>query len=116
MYGILRDVFSIGIELCFDVAYTKWFVEADVEFNRNALIYALQDRPEGLFRMKGFVRAATRMMSVNVVGAHIDVTTFPNDIETGLVAIGLASELNSQDLGTWLAKAKKESMKPYSMI
>lgn len=75
MYGILRDVFSIGIELCFDVAYTKWFVEADVEFNRNALIYALQDRPEGLFRMKGFVRAAT---------------TFPNDIETGLVAIGLA--------------------------
>jgi hypothetical protein len=25
-----------------------------------------------------------------VVGAHIDVTTFPNDIETGLVAIGLA--------------------------
>jgi hypothetical protein len=30
------------------------------------------------------------MMSVNVVGAHIDVTTFPNDIETGLVAIGLA--------------------------
>jgi hypothetical protein len=90
VYGILRDVFSIGIELCFDVAYTKWFVEADVEFNRNALIYALQYRPEGLFRMKGFVRAATRMMSVIVVGAHIDVTTFPNDIETGLVAIGLA--------------------------
>ena len=97
-------------------AYTKWFAEADVEFNRNTLIYALQDRPKGVFRMKGFVRAETRMLSVHVVGAHIDVTTFPNDVETGLVAIGLASEMNPQDLDTWWAEAKGKSMTPYSMI
>ena len=97
-------------------AYTKWFAEADVEFNRNTLIYALQDRPEGVFRMKGFVRAETRMLSVHVVGAHIDVTTFPNDVETGLVAIGLASEMNPQDLDKWWAEAKEKSMTPYSMI
>ena len=52
-----------------------------------------------------FVRAETRMLSVHVVGAHIDVTTFPNDVETGLVAIGLASEMNPQDLDEWWAKA-----------
>ena len=40
------------------------------------------------------------MLSVHVVGAHIDVTTFPNDVETGLVVIGIASEMNLQDLGT----------------
>ena len=98
------------------VAYTKWFAEADVEFNRNTLIYALQDRPEGVFRMKGFVRAETRMLSVHVVGAHIDVTTFPNDVETGLVAIGLASEMNPQDLDIWWAEVKEKSTTPYSMI
>ena len=97
-------------------AYTKWFAEADVEFNRNTLIYALQDRPKGVFRMKGFVRAETRMLSVHVVGAHIDVTTFPNDVETGLVAIGLASEMNEQDLDAWWAKAKKNAQAPYSML
>ena len=97
-------------------AYTKWFVEADVEFNRNTLIYALQDRPKGVFRMKGFVRAETRMLSVHVVGAHIDVTTFPNDVETGLVAIGLASEMNAQDLDAWWAKAKENARTPYSML
>lgn len=96
--------------------YTKWFAEADVEFNRNTLIYALQDRPEGVFRMKGFVRAETRMLSVHVVGAHIDVTTFPNDVETGLVAIGLASEMNAQDLDVWWAKAKENARAPYSML
>ena len=97
-------------------AYTKWFAEADVEFNRNTLIYALQDRPKGVFRMKGFVRAETRMLSVHVVGAHIDVTTFPNDVETGLVAIGLASEMNAQDLDAWWAKAKENARTPYSML
>ena len=97
-------------------AYTKWFAEADVAFNRNTLIYALQDRPEGVFRMKGFVRAETRMLSVHVVGAHIDVTTFPNDVETGLVAIGLASEMNPQDLDKWWAKAKEKALTPYSML
>jgi G3E family GTPase len=97
-------------------AYTKWFAEADVVFNRNTLIYALQDRPEGVFRMKGFVRAETRMLSVHVVGAHIDVTTFPNDVETGLIAIGLASEMNPQDLDAWWDKAKEKALTPYSML
>ena len=96
--------------------YTKWFVEADVEFNRNTLIYALQDRPKGVLRMKGFVRAETRMLSVHVVGAHIDVTTFPNDVETGLVAIGLASEMNAQDLDAWWTNVKKNAKAPYSML
>ena len=97
-------------------AYTKWFTEADVAFNRNTLIYALQNRPEGVFRMKGFVRAETRMLSVHVVGAHINVTTFPNDVETGLVAIGLASEMKPQDLNKWWAKAKEKALTPYSML
>jgi len=66
--------------------------------------------------MKGFVRAETRMLSVHVVGAHIDVTTFPNDVETGLVAIGLASEMNSQDLDAWWANVKKNAKAPYSML
>jgi hypothetical protein len=56
------------------------------------------------------------MLSVHVVGAHIDVTTFPNDVETGLVAIGLASEMNPQDLDEWWAKAKEKSLTPYSML
>jgi hypothetical protein len=116
MYGILRNVFTIGFELCFQADYTNWFAEADVEFNRNAQIYALPDRPYGVFRMKGFMRAKTRMLSVHVVGAHIDVTTFPNDVETGLVAIGLASEMNPQDLDKCWAEAKEKSMTPYSMI
>jgi G3E family GTPase len=97
-------------------AYTKWFAQADFAFNRNTLIYALQDRPEGVFRMKGFVRAETRTLSVHVVGAHIDVTTFSNDVETGLVAIGLASEMNPQDLDTWWTKAQEKALTPYSML
>ena len=97
-------------------AYTKWYTQADVAFNRNTLIYALQDRPAGVFRMKGFVRAETRMLSVHVVGAHIDVTTFPNDVETGLVAIGLASEMRSHDLDEWWAKATEKALTPYSML
>jgi hypothetical protein len=56
------------------------------------------------------------MLSVHVVGAHIDVTTFPNDVETGLVAIGLVSEMNPQDLDEWWAKAKEKALTPYSML
>jgi hypothetical protein len=56
------------------------------------------------------------MLSVHVVGAHIDVTTFPNDVETGLVAIGLASEMRSHDLDEWWAKATEKALTPYSML
>ena len=56
------------------------------------------------------------MLSVHVVGAHIDVKTFPNDVETGLVAIGLASEMNPQNLDEWWAKAKEKALTPYSML
>ena len=56
------------------------------------------------------------MLSVHAVGAHIDVTTFPNDVETGLVAIGLASEMNPQDLDEWWAKAKEKALTPLSLI
>jgi hypothetical protein len=44
------------------------------------------------------------------------VTTFPNDVETGLVAIGLASEMNAQDLDAWWAKAKENARTPYSLL
>ena len=54
------------------------------------------------------------MLPVHVVAAHIDVAIFPNDVETGLVAIGLASEMNPQDLDEWWAKEK--SLTPYSML
>ena len=62
------------------------------------------------------MRAETRMLSVHVVGSHIDVTTFPNDVETGLVAIGLASEMNAQDLDAWWTNVKKNAKAPYSML
>jgi hypothetical protein len=44
------------------------------------------------------------------------VTTFPNDVETGLVAIGLASEMNAQDLDAWWANVKKNAKATYSML
>ena len=51
-----------------------------------------------------------------MVGARIDVTTFPNDVETGLVAIGLVSEMDPQDLDKWWAKAQEKALTPYSML
>jgi hypothetical protein len=35
------------------------------------------------------------MLPVHVVGAHIDVVIFPDDIEGGLVAIGMSFDLNA---------------------
>jgi hypothetical protein len=56
------------------------------------------------------------MSLVHVVGAHIDVAIFPDDIEAGLFAIGLVSEMDPQDLDKWWAKAQEKALTPYSML
>ena len=62
------------------------------------------------------MRAETRMLYVHLVGLHIDVTTFPNDVKTGFVATRLASEITAQDLDAWWTNVKLNARTLYSML
>ena len=81
-------------------AYTGWTHESDMPLNRAALGDKLAARPDGLYRLKGFVLTDDGGYAVQVVGRYVEARRAPTD-RTRLVALGPADRVTRDQIDAW---------------
>lgn len=84
--------------------FTRWSHEGAETFSRAALMSHLERRPQGLFRVKGFVQSNEgARLEVQVVGKDIALRSAKTDGPTQLVGIGLESSVTEAEISAWWA-------------
>ena len=87
-------------------AHTGWSHESDAVLPRARLERALRDRPEGLYRLKGFVLTDAGPCEVQVVGRFVEIRPAEAATRTRLVGIGPAARLSRAEMDAWWASAR----------
>lgn len=86
--------------------YVGWSYSGDRAMTRHEIVSHLENRPAGLFRIKGLVRDPERgAWEVQVVGSHASVSPREAIDQTQLVAIGLKTRIGRDDIDTWWHRA-----------
>ncbi|WP_192964329.1 CobW family GTP-binding protein [Phycobacter azelaicus] len=86
--------------------YMNWHFSGDIVIDRGKMEWAMQTRPVGLFRVKGFViDGAGEGWLVQVVGQNIGLSRAQVTGATHLVGIGLASLVSVEKCEDWWAAA-----------
>lgn len=80
--------------------FVKWQGAGETVFTRDALESKLASRPEGLYRLKGFVKGGWQ---VQVVGKTVEITAQQNIDSTVLVGIGVDGHVTQQEIERWWA-------------
>lgn len=81
-------------------AYASWQHESDRVLDRAVLGEMLAARPEGLYRLKGFIRTDDGGYEVHVVGKHVHARRRQTD-RTSLVALGPADRITRDQIEDW---------------
>lgn len=81
-------------------AYASWQHDSDRVLNRAALGDLLATRPEGLYRLKGFVLTDDGPYEVHVVGRHVQARRTRAD-RTRLVGLGPAGRISTAEIEAW---------------
>ena len=81
-------------------AYASWQHESGVTVDRAALGTALDARPPGLYRLKGFVLTDDGAYELQVVGRHVEARRSQADT-TRLVALGPADRITREEIEQW---------------
>ncbi len=82
-------------------AYVSWHSTKDRLLDHAQLLAALDARPAGLYRLKGFVRTERGGFEVHVVGRHVDLTPVPTLPSTAIVALGARGNITSATIADW---------------
>lgn len=80
--------------------YVQWNTDAPGKLTRKELQDRLSARPEGLYRVKGFVDGPDGMHEVHVVGKHVDIRNSVTQTPA-LVALGLSDRLTVEQIDNW---------------
>ena len=91
-----------NISMAQHAAYVGWSDSSEVALEYPALMEKLQNRPEGLFRFKGFVaHDRTSSWEVHCVGASVNVKPVKVAQATQVVGIGLKEQTSAAEISTW---------------
>ncbi|MFK7876128.1 MAG: GTP-binding protein [Paracoccaceae bacterium] len=113
---VLRDALSIGpLIWALDgdapdpigshADFVKWSTLPTQTMTRDALLAKIEQRPPGLYRLKGFVPGVDAAWHVQVVGRTVDVVRI--SVETqgmtsyALVGIGVKGQVSQTQISTW---------------
>ncbi|MBE1285352.1 MAG: GTP-binding protein [Rhodobacteraceae bacterium] len=80
--------------------YATWQHDSDIVLDRRAFGDKLADRPEGLYRLKGFVQTSGGGYELHVVGGHVEAKRADTD-RTVLVGLGPADRITTEEIETW---------------
>jgi len=81
-------------------AYVRWMHDSDRVIPRTRLDALLAARPEGLYRLKGFVLSDAGPLEVQAVGRHAEIR--PGCTErTTLVGLGPAGRITPEEIEAW---------------
>ncbi len=82
-------------------AYVTWHHRSDTPISRAAMGEKLAARPEGLYRMKGFVLTDDGAYEVHVVGQFVQARRTREVAATELVALGPAAQISRDQIADW---------------
>ncbi|UWQ91151.1 CobW family GTP-binding protein [Aliisedimentitalea scapharcae] len=99
---LLLDVIPLpkGHKVVHHPGYTTWQHTSDLVLDRRALGDKLADRPEGLYRLKGFVQTTGGGYELHIVGRNVDARRVHTD-KTVLVALGPTGRISSEEIEAW---------------
>jgi G3E family GTPase len=80
--------------------YTSWQHDSDTVIDREVLGRKLACRPEGLYRLKGFVQTNAGAYEVHVVGRYVQAKPTQAD-RTTLVGIGPSDRISRDQIDAW---------------
>lgn len=81
-------------------AYASWQHDSDQPVSRAALADKLDNRPAGLYRLKGFILTDDGGYEVHIVGQYVSARRAQTD-RTRLVALGLAERITRDQIAHW---------------
>lgn len=81
-------------------AYASWQHESDRILDRRAMGDKLANRPQGLYRLKGFIQTNDGGYEVHVVGQFVKAKRAETD-RTMLVALGPADRISRDEIEDW---------------
>lgn len=81
-------------------AYASWQHDSDMVVDRRVLGDKLANRPDGMYRLKGFVQTNDGGYEVHVVGRYVHAKRAESN-RTTLVALGPADRISRDDIETW---------------
>ncbi|MCG7625442.1 CobW family GTP-binding protein [Epibacterium sp. Ofav1-8] len=84
--------------------YVSWQHRSRQVLDRRQLGDKLADRPEGLYRMKGFVLTSGGAYELHIVGRHVEARRCDAD-ETLLVALGPENRISRDQIEAWWCSA-----------
>ncbi|KIN61099.1 Cobalamin synthesis protein, P47K [Sulfitobacter noctilucae] len=82
-------------------AYTTWHCHEDRLLDHGQLLTALDNRPAGLYRLKGFVRTDQGHFELHIVGQHADLRPVMSRPEPAIVALGPADRITATQIESW---------------
>lgn len=84
-------------------AYTAWQHDSDRVLDRRALGDKLENRPEGLYRLKGFVQTSGGAYEIHCVGRFLEAKRTQASDRTTLVGLGPADRITRDEIEAWWA-------------
>ncbi len=82
--------------------YSSWSSDGSFAGDATALRDHLENRPRGLFRVKGVARdAAANHWHVQVVGTQVEITPAPQKTPPGIIGIGLSALWDPEAIQAW---------------
>lgn len=81
-------------------AYASWQHDSDTIVDRREMGEKLANRPQGLYRLKGFVQTTDGSYEIHVVGQHVKATR-TDASRTTLVALGPADRIDRETIENW---------------
>jgi len=83
-------------------AYTGWHHAGDCRMDRNSLMALVKNRPDGLFRFKGFVGHDDKSAwEVQCVGNSVSIKSLNAGRDTQVVGIGLEARITPAQIEAW---------------
>lgn len=89
-----------GLTTAAHPAYASWQHDSDRVIGRRAMGDLLQHRPEGLYRLKGFVQTDDGAYEVHVVGQYVQARRTQAN-RTTLVGLGPADRITRDEIEAW---------------
>ena len=82
--------------------YLGWSAQSDLALGYDVLKTRLDERPEGLFRFKGFVgHDENSSWEVQCVGPSVNIKPLKQSRQTKVVGIGLRSQITADQIDDW---------------
>ncbi|WP_050930692.1 CobW family GTP-binding protein [Aestuariivita boseongensis] len=99
---LLFDIIPLpkGRSVASHTGYTTWHTQSDRPISRAALGDKLENRPSGLYRLKGHILTDDGGYEVHVVGGYVTARRSATD-QTQLVALGPSAAISREEIKRW---------------